>query len=100
MNLFAGWSETDLLAALRSAQEELAAGSQLESAGSGDVSATRRVQVGAVARIRMIGKALNDLDSSKYPAKTYIPPSRTVAIMASPSLALPSDPQALQAINL
>lgn len=88
MNLFAGWSEADLLSALRAAQDELASGSQLESAGSGDVSSTRRIQVGPVSRIRMIGRALNALDSDKYPLSDYTVPSRAVAIMA-PGVGVP-----------
>lgn len=84
-----GWTEAELLAALRSAQEEAASGSQLEAAGSGDVSTTRRVQIGAVQRIRLIGAALNKLDPYKYPAKDYIPPSRSVAIIGLPTIATP-----------
>lgn len=92
MNLFTGWTEAELLAALREAQEELSAGSQLEAAGSGDVSSTRRIQVGPVSRIRMIGKALNTLDPDAYPASDYTVPTRSVAVMGSVSSSSTVDP--------
>lgn len=89
VNLFLGWSEADLLAALRAAQEEAAAGSQIESAGSGDVSSSRRIQAGPAARIRAIGYALNKLDPFKYPARDYCPTNRTVAVVGLPTVATP-----------
>lgn len=85
MNLFTGWTEAELLASLREAQEELSAGSQLEAAGSGDVSSTRRIQVGPVSRIRMLSTALNKLDPDTYPASDYTVPTRAVAVMGNVS---------------
>ena len=100
VNLFVGWSEADLLSAFRAAQDELASGSQLESAGSGDVSSTRRIQVGPTTRIREIGRALTKLDPYKYPATDYTSPSRTVAVMGAPTAVPPSDPLGLSNLVL
>jgi len=82
VNLFVGWTEAELLVAFRAAQDELSAGSQLEAAGSGDVSSTRRVQVGAITRLRMLGSALAKINPVAYPVADYIAPTRTVAVTA------------------
>lgn len=67
INYFIGWSMEELEAELATAQEDLAAGSALTRAGAGDTMSENIVNKSPEARIRMILKALNLLDSVKYP---------------------------------
>lgn len=68
LNQFIGWSKDDLEAALRRAQEDLAAGKSIESSRAGDVSKTERYEKSIDERIGLILKALSLLDPVKYPA--------------------------------
>jgi len=66
VNYYFGWTESDLLTALRSAQEDIAKGSMLASAGAGEVNASRVIQYTPVRRVQMIAQALCRLDPVKY----------------------------------
>lgn len=79
-NPFIGWSQADLETELRKCQEELAAGSQLVSAGAGDVNSTRLAREDAGSRIAIILRALNKLDPDTYPLNQITRPTRTVAM--------------------
>lgn len=67
INYFIGWSQKDLEAELRSAQEDLAAGSSTIQAGAGDATQQSRVEKSIEERIRMILASLNKLDPDRYP---------------------------------
>ena len=67
LNYFLGWAKKDLEAALRLAQEDLAAGKDTTSAGAGDAHVSSKIEMTPQARIEMILKALNVLDPETYP---------------------------------
>lgn len=67
-NPFIGWSQQELEAELRRAQEDYAAGASIESAGSGDVNSRNRQEASAVQRIEQLYRALSAIDPEKYPA--------------------------------
>ena len=77
LNYFIGWSREKLETALASAQEDLAAGASIESAGSGDVNSRNKTELSPQERIKMILKALNLLDPEKYPASSAVAITRT-----------------------
>ena len=79
-NPYPGWTEEKLLTALNACLEELAAGSQLQSATAGDVSSARQITHGANLRKRSFLIALHCLDPDKYGIEN-IDPSRSVAVM-------------------
>ncbi len=79
-NPLAGWSAEDLVAERRKIQEELLAGSQLQSSSAGDVSQARIIQAGAMKRLNMVNRALWLIDPVTYPF-TDIAPTRAVAVM-------------------
>lgn len=58
---FYGWTEAELLAALRKAQNDLSSGKMIMSAGSGDVSKANAIQLNARERIKQIKNALYEL---------------------------------------
>ena len=62
---------------MASAQEDLAAGASIESAGSGDVNSRNKTELSPQERIKMILKALNLLDPEKYPASAAVAITRT-----------------------
>lgn len=66
-NYFIGWTEKDLQAALRLAQEDLAAGKTTSHASASGVAKESTVQMSPGARIQMIGRALNRIDPVRYP---------------------------------
>ena len=68
LNYFIGWDQSKLEQALKIAQDDLAAGASIESAGSGDVNSRNRTELSPQTRIKMILKALNLKDPEKYPA--------------------------------
>lgn len=67
LNPFLGWTVKDLEAELRAAQEDLAAGKATVGAGAGDVRSQSETQLSPLKRIELILRALNLLDSEKYP---------------------------------
>ena len=79
-NILAGWSEDDLLAERRKIQEELLAGSQLQSSSAGDVSQSRIIQSGAMKRLSMVNRALWLINPDTYPL-TDVVSTRAVAVM-------------------
>ena len=79
-NLFIGWSKADLEAALRTAQEELAAGAQLTQGNAGDQGFQQESKMNLEARIANLYYALNKLDPDKYPVADCNPARRTQLI--------------------
>lgn len=79
-NILAGWSLADLLAEKRKVQEELLAGSQLQSSSAGDVSQSRIIQAGAMKRLNLINRALWAIDPDTYPL-TDIAPTKSRAVI-------------------
>lgn len=77
---FYGWTEDELLNALKSAQKDYASGASITGSGSGDINATRLVQSTPLARIRAIQKALFQLDPEKYADFGGVGQSQTVPI--------------------
>jgi hypothetical protein len=77
LNYFIGWSIQKLETALAAAQEDLAAGASIESAGSGDVNSRNKTELSPQERIKMILKALNLADPDSYPASTSVAITRT-----------------------
>jgi hypothetical protein len=66
-NPFIGWSQEDLLEALTAAQEDLAAGKSTTRVGAGDANVESRMDKSPEARIELLYRALNLLDSTRYP---------------------------------
>lgn len=77
LNYFIGWSVERLERALTIAQDDLAAGASIESAGSGDVNSRNKTELSPQERIKMILKALNLADPEKYPASSSIATTQT-----------------------
>lgn len=71
VDYFIGWTKDKLEAALRQAQEELAAGQTTFQGGttgpSGGVNSESQVQLKIQERIQLILIALNKLDPATYP---------------------------------
>lgn len=76
-NPFIGWGREDLERELRSAQEDLAAGSSSIKATAGDVISEARVDKSPEARIKLLLLALNRLDPTTYPIADITPIDRT-----------------------
>jgi hypothetical protein len=72
LNYFIGWSRQDLERELRRAQEDMAAGASIESAGSGDVNSRNRTEHSPSERIKLLLKALSALDPEAYPASSTV----------------------------
>ena len=81
-NVFTGKTEAELLAIRSKIQDEIAAGSQLQSSSAGDVQASSIIQMGPFQRFALVQKALWQINPDLYPL-TSIPPSRSVAVMGS-----------------
>jgi len=81
-NVFTGKTEAELLAIRSKIQDEIAAGSQLQSSSAGDVQASSIIQMGPFARFALVQKALWQINHDLYPL-TSIPPTRSVAVMGS-----------------
>jgi hypothetical protein len=79
---FWGWTAPQLLTALTSAQNDLAAGSSIVSAGAGDISSARMVTNNARQRIRDIQMALYGLDPVTYVAFASIGQNKVIARMS------------------
>lgn len=67
INYFVGWSQKDLEAELRAAQEDLAAGKSLIASRAGDVGTNSQIAESAQNRIKMLLAALNKIDPTNYP---------------------------------
>ena len=76
---FWNWTAAELLVALRSAQEDLAKGSSMISAGAGDVNSARQMTNNARQRIRDIQMALYQVDSTTYAAFASIGQNKAIA---------------------
>ena len=81
LNVFIGWTEAELTAELRNAQEELARGAQIVGSGSGDVNATLLARDDARTRIGCILMALHRLNPDTYPLHEVTRIRRTFAVM-------------------
>lgn len=81
-NVFTGKTEAELLAIRSKIQDEIAAGSQLQSSSAGDVQASSIIQMGPFARFALVQKALWQINPDLYPL-TSIPSTRSVAVMGS-----------------
>jgi hypothetical protein len=76
--LFYGWTEADLLKALRKAQEDFQRGSALVGSGAGDVSSTLIMQKNARERIEELQMALYQLNSTTYAAFALVGQNQTI----------------------
>lgn len=81
-NVFTGKTVAELLAIRSKIQDEIAAGSQLQSSSAGDVQASSIITEGAYGRLAKVQRALWLLDPVTYPL-TSLPPTRSVAVMGS-----------------
>lgn len=79
INYYIGWDVKDLEAALREAQEDLAAGKSITMAQGGDARSESQVQKSPEERIRMILRALNIKDATKYPIEDITAITQTKA---------------------
>lgn len=77
MNPFIGQSQETLEAWLREAQEDLAAGKTITSAGAGDTRFDNQVSGSPEKRIEQLLRALNLLDPVTYPATEIRRATRT-----------------------
>src|SRR5271169_930709 len=82
VNYFLGRSQQQLEADLKAAQDDLAAGKNVQTASSGDVRKEDRIEKSIEARILMILQALNLIDPTAYP-NTLITPLRSTRIILS-----------------
>ena len=64
---FSTWTEAELLIELRKVEEEIMRGSQVVSAGAGDVSTSVQIQIDIRERWLLIMQALNALNPVTYP---------------------------------
>lgn len=79
-NPFAGKTVAELLVIRSKIQDEIATGSQLQSASAGDVQSSHIITEGAYGRLAKVQRALWLLNPDAYPI-TEIPPTRSVAVM-------------------
>jgi len=75
-------TEAELLAIEFKIQDEIAAGSQLQSSSAGDVQASSIITEGAYSRLAKVRLALWRLNPDAYPL-TEVPQTRSVAVMGS-----------------
>jgi len=80
--LFYGWSESDLLAALRAAQEDYARGRVIVGAGAGDVSSTSVAERSALQRITALQRALYEFDPVTYAQFATVGRNQVIAAFA------------------
>lgn len=66
VTLFSTFSTSEVLAALRSAEEDLASGSAIIAAGSGDVNSQRAIQQNITQRIARLQYSLYQRDPVTY----------------------------------
>jgi hypothetical protein len=79
LTTFYGWTAAELLTAMAAAQEDLAKGKMLISAGSGDVNTAMQIQANARERIFELQRALYEVDSTTYAAFANTGHSQTQA---------------------
>lgn len=82
IDYFIGWSQEDLEAELRAAQEDLAAGKSTTQAGAGDASVQNRVEKSIEERIKLLYRALNKKDAIKYPIAQITAITQTKAALS------------------
>lgn len=76
-NFYIGWSRAELEAALRTAQNDLAAGASLTGGAAGDQNFTQLADPNTEATIARLLYALFLIDPEAYPARDCNPASRT-----------------------
>lgn len=81
-NPFVGKTVAQLLEIRSKIQDEIASGSQLQSASAGDVQSSRIIQTGPYERFRLVQLALYRLDPDTYPL-SEVPARRSVAVMGA-----------------
>lgn len=81
-NPFVGKTVAELLEIRSKIQDEIATGSQLQSASAGDVQSSRIIQIGPMERLRMVQLALYRLNPDAYPLSD-VPQRRAVAVMGA-----------------
>jgi len=77
---FYGWTEAELLAGLKSAQNDLSRGKILVSTGAGDINSASQLTNNAKERLRMFQRALYELDPTTYAAFDLVGHSQTTAV--------------------
>jgi hypothetical protein len=82
-NPFVGWTESELLAARRKVQDEIAEGGALTSGGAGGTSFGRAPQYSALTRLRMIQRALYVINPTTYPLANLQPQSEMPSFFRS-----------------
>jgi len=90
INYFIGWSQEDLEAELRVAQEDLAAGKATSRAGAGESNTESRIEKTIEDRIRLIFRALNALDPDTYPIDQITPSSVVQVTFGTPDPVIPA----------
>lgn len=80
---FIGWTQVDLEAELRTAQMDLAAGSQVVSVGGGDSNVSAMQQVSIIQRIEALYKKLWEFDPVTYDPAKIKTLTRTVADLST-----------------
>jgi hypothetical protein len=79
---FSTKTAAEVLALLSKAEDDLAAGSAIISAGAGDVSTARIVQKSLEQRTKLLRQSLYAKDSTTYAAFKYANHNRTVGIFS------------------
>lgn len=79
MNLFIGWTESQLEAKLLQAQTDLADARAQVSLGTVDMNMTQQITQSTIETIRMLYVALNRLNPTEYPLDSISEISSTVA---------------------
>lgn len=84
---FFGWTESELLAALKSAQQDLANGTMIAGVGAGDINKSNQIQSLARERIQNLQRALYELDPDKYDLFEHAAANRSCPVFNSSSRA-------------
>jgi hypothetical protein len=85
INYFKGWSREQLEAALKDAQEDLAAGKSTVSAGAGDANSSSKIDKSAEERIKMLLRALHDEAPEDYPLEEVTATNETRIAFTRPA---------------
>lgn len=76
---FYGWTEAELLTALKAAQKDYAAGASTSASGAGDVNRAVLIQRTAKERIDSLCQALYELDPETYANFAEVGQNTTIA---------------------